>query len=185
VVLSSAGGRQAKVKQRAMLLQYHLLPQLPWSQLDQELNSWLQDADVDPHALLFAFTAPQGEFDDAVDFFYNAYTTTDYLTFEDCHEDWTLFSKLYLQRWQQQGVDGIKQLRAHCNDNLTSLMRGLDGKKLEHAWSTEEPRVSAACALMVCASSCCCGMYLCLPAATSALAAAWSGRHKAAAGTLQ
>jgi hypothetical protein len=106
----------------------------------------------DLHALLAA--ALQGEFNDEVDFFYNAYTTTDCLTFEDCHEDWTPFSKLYLQRWQQQGVEGIKQLRARCNDNLTSLMRGLDGKKLEHAWSDNGPRVSGAFALMVYANLC-------------------------------
>jgi hypothetical protein len=90
------------------------------------------------------FVAVQGEFDDDVDFFYNAYTTTDCLTFEDCHEDWTLFSALYKQRWQQQGGEGIRQLRARCSNNLTSLMRGLDGKKLQQTWGEEEPRVSPA-----------------------------------------
>jgi hypothetical protein len=44
-------------------------------------------------------------------------------------------------------VEGIKQLRQRCNDNLTSLMRGLDGKKLGHAWSKDDPLVSMACNL--------------------------------------
>jgi hypothetical protein len=87
----------------------------------------------------------QGEFDDTADWFCNAYTTRDYLTFEDCYEDWTLFGPHYKQLWQEKGVQGIQQLRQRCNSSLTSLMRGLNGKKLGFQSGEKRVRRKQAC----------------------------------------
>eukprot|EP00775_Hariotina_reticulata_P007661 gene7661-7864_t len=70
-------------------------------------------------------------FDPTSDFFYNQYTVSDYMTFEDCYEDYLPWSAAYKRVWEEEGVEGIRRLKGGKGvAGLSQLMRGASKKQL-------------------------------------------------------